>query len=447
MWLPQLVISLKAFGYSPHQEVIASLIGAGEQNGSSDAKKQSSSSQAETNLAEEQQRSLTVSTSDQFGTSSDGLKKPSSSGSIPSSNSQRTVRKATDRLGEVKERRRQLEEKRQAALKKQISEKEKRRQRALEVKGSKQPSARVTSKRVIELPSIYVEIASPEPNEPRSRSKRKPVPILINPSERVTSPKSSSPTSPLSPKSSPSFKTSSKPGTPRRTTPPQAGMPRKTSPIYKAPPPSSKSAQAKKILAPPKRPVRRVKKQKDVTQPPSIPEVKEPTGSEDDSITDEKFESYSSIAELCIYYNESKSQERSVSPTAGTDSLKEETHHQRRLTLQERSSDCGSERKCSHPNIKFPENVEFTEKPTSQLKITSHEIERRQKKEYKPRQSAVAFMGSMRQTTLEQPPEFGTPISAPVSRVTTPNTSRSNSPKRHVVRMCCVHVIGCVVSL
>ena len=385
---------------------------------------------------------MTVSTSDQFGMLSDVLKK-SSSGSIPSSSSQRTVRKASDRLGEVKERRRQLEEQRQAALKKQISEKEKRRQRALEIKGSKQPSTRVASKKVAEMPSIFVETASPEPNEPRSRSKPKPVPILINSSERVTSPKSGTPTSPLSPKSSPSFKTSSKPGTPRRTTPPLAGMSRKTSPIHKAPPSSSK---AKKTVAPPKRPVRRVKKQKDIRQTPSIPEVKEPTGSEDDSITDEKAESYSSIAELSIYYNEPKSQEHLLTPNDGGASQKAETHH-RRLTLQERSSDYGSERKSSHPNIKFPENVEFTEKPTNQLKITSHEIERREKKEYKPRQSAVAFMTSMRQTTLERPPEFETPISAPVSRVTTPSTSRSNSPKRHVVRMCCVHVISSIVSL
>ena len=420
---------------SPQQEIIASsaYIGAGEQNGSSEAKKQSSSSQAET---EEQQRSLTRNSSDQLGMPSSGpsggLKKSSSSGSIPSSNSQRqqsrSVRKTLDRFDEVQERRRQLEEKRQEALKKQISEKERRRQRALELKGSKQPT-KLTSKKITETPSIFVELASPEPSNPRSKSKPKPAPILINTTERVTSPKSGTPSSPLSPKSSTLFKTTAgKPGTPRNTSSLQAG---KTSPIHKAQPSPSKPTQAKKTVIPPKRSLRKGKKQK-LIQAPSIPEVVEPTGSEDGSTTDERLDSYSAITELSIYYNEPKPHEQSS--TVDDLTTKEETHHQRRLTLQEGSSDHAGERKSSHPNIKFPDKVEYTEKPSSQFTVRSHEYERRQKKEYKPRQSAVAFMGSMRPSGLEQPSVDNTPTSAPVSRVTTPNTSRSNSPQRHVVR-------------
>ena len=415
-------------------------IGAGEQNGSSEAKKQSSSSQAETNLLEEQQRSLTRNSSDQLeipsGGPSGGLKKSSSSGSIPCSNSQRqqsrSVRKTISRFDEVQERRRQLEVKRQEALKKQISEKEKRRQRALELKGSKQPSARVASKKVIEVPPIFVETASPEPNDSRSRSKSKPASILISPGERITSPKSGTPTSPLSPKSPKT--TAAKLDSPKRTSPFQAGMPRKTSPVHKAQPSSSK---LKKTMLPPKRPLRKEKKQKEVTQTPSIPEVVEPTGSEDGSTTDEKVDSYSSFTELSafsIYYNEPKPHEEF--PEVGSHAMTEETHH-RRLTLQEGPSDHTGERKCSHPNIKFPEKVEYTEKPSSQFTVTSHEYERRQKKEYKPRPSAVAYMGSMRSTTLEQPSAYNTPTSAPVSRVTTPSNSRSNSPQRHMVR--CVY--------
>ena len=412
-------------------------VGAGEQNGSSEAKKQSSSSQAETNLAEEQQRSLTRNSSDQSGVpSSGGLKKSSSSGSIPCSNSQRqqsrSVRKIVSRFDEVQERRRQLEEKRQEALKKQISEKEKRRQRALELKGSKQP--RMPTKKVIEAPSIFVESASPEPNDPRAKSKPKPAPILITPVERVTSPKSGTPTSPRSPKA--------KPGDPRRTSP-QAGMPRKASPVQKSPTSSSKPTQAKKTMLSTKRSLRK-EKQKEV---PSIPEVVEPTGSEDDSTTDEKVDLYSSFSELStfsIYYNEPKSGKHySASSEVDNSTTQEGTPHQRRLTLQEGHSDHAGERKSSHPNIKFPEKVEFTEKPSSQFTVTSQEYERRRKKEYKPKTSAVAFMGSMRPGTLEQPLVGHTPTSAPVSRVTTPNTSRSNSPQRHMVRRVCITVAHC----
>ena len=421
-------------------------IGAGEQNGTSEAKKQSSSSQAETNLAEEQQRSLTRNSTDQIeipiGGPSGGLKKSSSSGSIPCSNSQRqqsrSVRKTVSRFDEVQERRRQLEEKRQEALKKQISEKEKRRQRALELKGSKHPSTKVATKKVIETPSIFVESASPEPNDARSKPKPKPAPVLISSSERVTSPKCGTPTSPRSPKSLKT--TAAKPGEPRKVSP-QASMPRKTSPIQKSPTSSSKSTQPKKTVLPPtKRSLRKEKKQKDV---PSIPEVVEPTGSEDDSTTDEKADFYSSeLSAFSIYSSQPKPSAR-FSISSEVDNLTQEgTTHHRRLTLQEGHSDHTGERKSSHPNIKFPDKVEI-EKPSSQFTVTSHEYERRRKKEYKPKTSAVAFMGSMRSgtTTLGQISIGSTPTSAPASRVTTPNASRSNSPQRHVVSVtvanCC----------
>ena len=173
--------------------------GAGEQNGSCEAKKQSSSSQAETNLLEEQHHSLTsYSSADHLGissgASSGGLKKSSSSGSIPSSNSQcqqsRSVRKTVDHFDAVKERRRQIEEKRKKELEKQISEKDKRRQKALEMKRnstpSKQSSTRLRPRKVLETSSIFINSPSPElTDDPRSRVKSKPAPLLFSSAESL----------------------------------------------------------------------------------------------------------------------------------------------------------------------------------------------------------------------------------------------------------------------
>ena len=415
--------------------------GAGEQNGSCEAKKQSSSSQAESNLAEEQQRLLARnSSSDQLGMPSSGpsggLKKSSSSGSIPSNKSlrqqSRSVRKSHDHFDEVQERRRLIEEKRQEALKKQINEKEKRRQKALEVRRpmSKQLSPRATNKKTLETPSIVVKPASPEPSNGKVKSP-KPATLPIRPSEKASSTKSAvSPTSPRSPKSPPSHKGEVK-------VPTKVNSPRRASPTYKVSPPSSKPPQVKKTTPSPKQtpikkfPRRKVKKQQEV--PPILEDV-EPTGSDEGSTTDEavKVEPYSSVTICYSTSTETKSDKQF--PVEAEHPVKE-THH-RRLTLQEGHCDYSDKRKASHPAMKFPEKVEYTPKPSNPYKdLTSDELERR-KREYKPRPSATAYCASMR-------PDGGSsllgslispykPTSAPVSRVTTPSSSRSNSPKRHV---------------
>jgi len=182
-------------------------LGAGEQNGSSDVKKQSSSSQAG------EERSSPRYSGDRLGPRSGkplaGLR--TSSGSIPSSNSQRQQLRSvhsTDHSDKVQERRRQLEVQRQEALKKQMTEKERRWKRAQEIKGrqlsSKQPSARTVSKKTVDTPAIVIESASPEPGEPhKTKAKPTELPVSI---KTVTSPKSvtsiaaTSPTSPTSPK-------------------------------------------------------------------------------------------------------------------------------------------------------------------------------------------------------------------------------------------------------
>lgn len=447
--------------------------GAGEQNGSCEAKKQSSSSQAETNLLEEQHHSLTsYSSADHLGISSGGssggLKKSSSSGSIPSSNSQRqqlrSVRKTVDRFDAVKERRHQIEEKRKKELEKQMSEKDKRRQKALEMKRnstpSKQSSTRLTPRKVLETPSIFINSPSPElTDDPRSRVKSKPTPLLFSNAESVSNPKPStgslgskspptprSPRTPSTPKSPSGLKSPSTPktdgkrsGTSRKTSPTQGGTTRKPSPIHKAFSFSNKSAAKKTTSKRTPLKMRKLRKQDEVAQPPPIPEVIEPTGSEDSNMTDEliKVDSYSSVTEMCIYFpvNEPKSTDI-FSHNIDTESENRVKRTQRRrLTQPGPSKHHPDKRKSSHPAIKFPEKVEMTERPANPYVVTSEELERR-KKEYKPRASAVAFVGSMRQAMLESAKPDNMPLSAPVSRVTTPASSRSNSPKRHVVRMC-----------
>ena len=134
-----------------------------------------------------------------------------SSGSIPSSNSQRQQLRSvhsTNHSDKVRERRRQLEAQRQEALKKQMREKERRWKKAQEIKGrplsSKPSSARAVSKKTVDTPAIVIESASPEPGEPcKMKAKPTELPVSI---KNVTSPKSvtsiaaTSPTSPTSPK-------------------------------------------------------------------------------------------------------------------------------------------------------------------------------------------------------------------------------------------------------
>lgn len=368
------------------------------------------------------------------------MKKSSSSGSIPSANSQRQqsrpVRKPTDRFDEVQERRRLLEEQRQEALKKQIDEKEKRRKRALEIRGkptySKQTSVKLSSKKAPDTPSIIVQSASPELAEAHARMKTKPPMIRLGSPEHVGSPKGvgsprgvGSPTSPLSPKVLKPKADAKKPVSPQKSSP----FTKKTSPTCKPP-------QLKKSQSPSQKKLpssfRKSKKPQKGTKPPPILELVEPTGSEDSSIADE-------VAEYSIYYKSTADQHIDTGPSdlLSSENITKETH-QRRLTLQQQGPD-HSERKASHPNIKFPEKVEFSEKtPVTYQEITSHELERRRKKEYKPKMSATAYFASMRESgsSLEQPVVTYMPTSAPASRVSTPPSSRSNSPRRHMVRKC-----------
>lgn len=375
-----------------------------------------------------------------------GMKKSSSSGSIPSNKSQRQqsrpVRKTTDRFDEVQERRRLIEEKRQEQLKKQISEKEKRRQRALEVKtmpskqsSLKQPSARSIIKKELDAPSIVVESASPEPNESHSKVKRsKARPMSITSVEKNDNHKLVGAVSPTSPKSPKGFKTEVRVST-------KVNSSRKPSPPHKSLPTSNKPSPGKKTTPPLKRaPVkkfpsslRRLKKQQEV--PPILEEEPTPTGSDDGSATDEVSKHDYHCPPMSVYY---KYDETDTKPTDDADVTKEIPH--RRLTLPVGPSDHGDKRKSSHPAMKFPDKVEYTEKvPNPYSELTSHELERR-KKEYRPRQSAVAFCASMRvdSSGLMEPFSAGMPTSAPVSRVTTPASSRSSSPKRHKVRYVCV---------
>ena len=334
----------------------------------------------------------------------------------------------------VKERRRQIEEKRKKELERQMSEKDKRRQRALEMKRnptpSKQTPTKLPHKKEQETPLITVNSPSPEFDDLRKWGKSKPrllvisTPGTVRASRSPTSPRS--PGSPLSPMSKGEGKKS---GPPRKASPTQESTSSKTSSISSRP-------SAKKPVTPPKRvpPKRGTMKQEKMAicaAPPTILEVVEPTCSEDSSTTD-----YSSTS---IYVTSVNKTKPGTSETRmDTIDVKSQAKQQRRLTQQQHlaSSDHSDQRKTSHPNMKFPEKVEM-EKPADKYIIISPELKKRDR-EYKPRPSAVGNFQSMRINPLE-PPEIDTvSMSAPTSRVTTPTTSRSNSPKRspkrHMVR-------------
>jgi len=187
------------------------------------------------------------------------------------------------------------------------------------------------------------------------------------------------------------------------------------------------------------KPLRKIKKQQENLQTPPILKVTEPTGSEDGSTTDE-------VTVSSIYFrqdsHEAEAKEQiewlsSDSTSLGVSLVKEP--HQRRVTYP-LPVDHPDKRKASLPPIRLPEKVEYSEKSPGQYEdLTTYELERR-KREYKPKQSATADYASLREggaTFLLDPSQPKMPKSAPVSLFTTPTSSRSNSPKRHIVSCVC----------
>ena len=338
-----------------------------------------------------------------------------------------------DHFDAVKERRRQIEEKRKKELERQMSEKDKRRQRAQEIKRnptpSKQTPTKLPHKREQETPLITVNSPSPEyDDQKKSKSKSRPL-VISTPGIVRASRSPTSPRSPGSPRSPIPKGEGRKSGPPRKASPTQESTSSKTSSISSRP-------SAKKPVIPPKRvpPKRRTMKPEKTAicaAPPTIFEVVEPTSSEDSSKTD-----YSSMSIYVTSVNKTKP--RTSETHMDTTDVKSEAQQKRRFTQQQllASSDHSDQRKRSHPNMKFPEKVEM-EKPADKYVVISPEITQRQIKR-QPKTSAVGNFQSMRINPLE-PPEIDTvSVSAPTSRVTTPTTSRSNSPKcspkRHMVR-------------
>lgn len=392
------------------------------------------------------ERSSTRYSGDQLGPRSSGpsagLKK-SSSDFIPSSNSQhQQSRSVRDHFEEVRERRRQLEEQRQEELKKKMTEKERQRKRAQEIKrrplSSKHPSAKAKTV------TIVVDSGSSEPSEPQ-KTKAKPTQLSVS-VKTVSTPKivtSVTPTSPPIPRSPLSPKAEQKKL--RKPSPTKKILSINKSSQSKKTPPSVKKEPVQKSLSS----FRKVKKQQKNLQTPPILEITEPTGSEDSSTTDETH----SYASMSIYYKgetEVKEPTKQLSfgvASSSVDNVNKEIHRRVTCTVPAGPVDHPDKRKASHPTMKFPEKVEYGKKFSQYEDLTTPELERR-KREYKPKHSATADYVSLREggaSLLLEPTQPKTPISAPVSRVTTPSSSPTNSPKRHMVSCTCgkLYYISC----
>jgi len=461
--------------------------GAGEQNGTTEAKKQSSSSQTD-EVFPEQRRLMGHYSSGNLFPPHGGMKKSSSGSSIGSigqkqQQSHPAHKPITNRFDEVRERRLQLEQQRRAALEKQISEKEKRRQRAQEVK-KKVPAVKYQPTKPFgkqaSTPAIVVEPVTTD----QIKVKTKPPPLVLSTgafssgpsisSPRIISPgRPKSPTSPRSPRSPKSPTTPKTPVTPKvpksptdskpwttavpqkkhsptkRKSPPSSKVRRISPPVKRPSPPGKKLSPPGKKMSPMfKKPNKQVmsmvrtelaENKQRLSLTPPIVEVIEPPESPVDVAAQQSGGSSSHLSDSCsslsIYYKPRNKPKREDSfwTSSDTDEPSNEQQQQRRFTLQEGQQQHEEERKSSHPNMKF-HPVEFSEPREPYKPITTREHERRKNKKGAPKISAVANMMSMRpdgKDCVELPDK---PISsAPTSRIATPSASPRNSPKRNQV--------------